>query len=301
VRVHAVAGPKDARLSVRLAYDAIAAGYDEQLRGDDWMRRALHAHYARVFRPGQYVLDVGCGTGIDALFLARAGIHVLGVDASPEMIAQLRSKLSGSELAARVEARVLRIEDIGRLAKETRHRAEVNPSRKEDVARMGQALGPVDSGPFDGIISAFASLSSLPDLAGFARDAAALVQPGGRVILHLLNRFSLWEWLGYLAHHDGQSARRVGHQTKRDFVIGGQAVTHSLYFARDAYARFFRPDFVLRDTYSLGALRPPHTVKRIPRSIVSTLEQLDLYAGRLPLLRDAGRFFVLDLERRRST
>jgi 2-polyprenyl-3-methyl-5-hydroxy-6-metoxy-1,4-benzoquinol methylase len=271
--VHAIAGAKDARLSVSRAYDAIAAGYDEQLRGDDWMRRALHAHYARVFRPGQYVLDVGCGTGIDALFLASLGIHVLGVDASPEMIDRARAKFSQARIGGLVEAQVLHIESLGQLH-----------------AR----------GPFDGIISAFASLSSVPDLTGFARDAAALVQPGGRVILHLLNRFSLWEWLGYLAHHDGQSARRVGHQTKRNFVIGGQAVTHSLYFARHAYARFFNTHFVLRDAYSLGALRPPHTVKRIPYPIVRALEQLDLHTGRIPLLRDAGRFFVLDLERRRS-
>ena len=65
MRVHAVAGPKDAPLSVYpvepctfgtgarsgtrawVGYDAIAAEYDEQLRGDDWMRRALHAHYRR--------------------------------------------------------------------------------------------------------------------------------------------------------------------------------------------------------------------------------------------------------------
>jgi SAM-dependent methyltransferase len=294
VRVHAVAGPKDARLSVRLAYDAIAAGYDEQVRGDDWMRRVLHSQYARVFRPGQYVLDVGCGTGIDALYLASLGVNVLGIDASAEMIARLHSKLSGRILAARVDARVLRIEDIGRLGQETRHRAELNPQGGKDVRRIEEI------GPFDGIISAFASLSSLPDLAGFARDAARLVRAGGRLILHVLNRFSLWEWLGYLAHLDWRSARGVGHQTGRDFVIGGQAVSHSLYFADQAYARFFRPDFVLRDAYSLGALRPPHTVKRIPRPIVSALEQLDVRTGRLPLLRDAGRFFVLDLERRRS-
>jgi 2-polyprenyl-3-methyl-5-hydroxy-6-metoxy-1,4-benzoquinol methylase len=273
VRVHAVAGTKDARLSVRLAYDAIAAGYDEQVRGDAWMRRALHVHYARAFRPGQRVLDVGCGTGIDALFLASLGVEVLGIDGSIEMIEQARAKSSQLGVDGMIETRVLEIESLGQLGAE---------------------------GLFDGIVSAFASLNSLPDLAGFARDAARLVRPGGRLILHLLNRFSLWEWLGYITHRDWQAARAVGRLQKRDFVIGGQAVTHSLYFARDAYARFFRPHFALRDAYSLGALRPPHTVKRIPQPIVSALEQLDLRTGRLPLVRDAGRFFVLDLERRRS-
>src|SRR5579859_3901352 len=101
------------------------------------MRRALHAHYARVFRPGQQVLDVGCGTGIDAVALARRGVRVLGVDGSAAMIARLQAKIATEHLSDLVDARLLRIQDLGSLP----------------------------NAPFDGIISAFASLSSLPDLA----------------------------------------------------------------------------------------------------------------------------------------
>jgi SAM-dependent methyltransferase len=268
--VHAIHGPQDARLNVTVAYDAIAAGYDEQVRGDDWMRRALHAHYARVFRAGQRVLDVGCGTGIDAVALARRGVHVLGVDGSAAMVARLQAKIAAEHLAETVRAEVLRIQDLGTL----------------------------QDAPFDGIISAFASLSSLPDLSGFATDAARLVRPGGRLVVHMLNRFSLWEWLGYLSRGNWPAARRVGKARNRAFVIGGEPVPHALYFADEAYRRFFTHDFVLRGEYGLGALRPPHTVRRIPTPITTVLERLDVRLGGLPLLKDAGRFFVLDLERR---
>jgi ubiquinone/menaquinone biosynthesis C-methylase UbiE len=263
--VHAVVGPKDARLSVGRAYDAIAAGYDEQVRGDDWMRRKLHAHYGRAFAPGDRILDVGCGTGLDAIFLARRGIHVVGIDASSEMIERLRARHRD------IDARVLRIEDLGRLGDER----------------------------FDGIISAFASLNSVADLTVFTADAARLVRPGGRAVLHMLNRFSLWEWLGCLRRRDWQGARLVGRQRSRQFVIGGQSVNHSVYFARGAYASF-ESGFRLRGTYGLGALRPPHTVRRLPTAVVQALEWADVRVGGWPLVRDAGRFFVLDLERRAS-
>ena len=268
--MHAVDGPQDACLSATLAYDAIAAEYDAQVRGDDWMRCALHAHFASVYRPGQRLLDVGCGTGIDALALARIGLHVLGIDGSAAMIARLHVKVEDAHFADMVRARVFRIQDLATL----------------------------DEPAFDGLISAFASLNSLPDLRGFATDAARLVKPGGRVILHMLNRFSLWEWLGYVARRDWTAARAVGKQRRRAFVIGGESVPHTLYFSDEAYRRFFARDFVYRGAYGLGSLRPPHTVRRIPAPMVAVLERLDLRLGGLPLVRNAGRFFVLDLERR---
>jgi ubiquinone/menaquinone biosynthesis C-methylase UbiE len=234
------------------------------------MRAALHAHYAEAFRPGERVLDVGCGTGIDAIALARRGIRVVGIDASAGMIAQATGKVAAAGLSHSIEVRHLPIQDLQRLAGER----------------------------FDGLISAFASLSSVPDLTAFAADAARLLRPAGRAILHLLNRFSSWEWLGHVRDRNWTNARRVGRLTTRHFTIGGQAVSHSMYYAGEAYRRFFAADFALRRAYGLGAIRPPHTVRRVPGQVARTLEWLDVRSGGLPLLRDLGRFFVLDLERR---
>ena len=269
MRVHAVSGPEVASLSVTAAYDTIAAGYDEQVRGDDWMRRRLHAQYARAFRPGQRVLDVGCGTGTDAIALARMGIRVVGIDGSAAMVTRLREKVQAAQVEPLVEAQVLEIQRLGQLRR----------------------------GPFDGIVSAFASLSAVPDLAGFAEDSARLVRPGGRMVLHLLNRFSLWEFLGYVARRDVTSAAQVGRLRTRCFSIGGESVRHTLYFSGEAYQRFLAGPWMLRESYSLGAVRPPHTVRRLPPWLVGGLEWLDLRVGGCPLLRDAGRFFVLDVER----
>jgi SAM-dependent methyltransferase len=254
------------------------------------MRHKLHAHYARVFRPGQRVLDVGCGTGIDAIALARLGLHVVGVDGSAAMIARLNAKVASEHLADRIQAHVLRIQDLAMVSD--------GPPPGKTIG-TGDARGDrLDEAPFDGIISAFASLNSLPDLADFANDAARLVRPGGRVVLHMLNRFSSWEWLGYMARRDWRAARAVGRQRDRAFVIGGEAVQHAVYFADAAYRQFFSEKFAKRANYGLGALRPPHTVRRVPSSLVGILERLDVRLGAWPLLRNAGRFFVLDLERR---
>jgi SAM-dependent methyltransferase len=259
--VHVATGTPQSGLNAAAAYDAIAGGYDEQSRGDEWMRSALHRHYVRTFARGQRVLDLGCGTGTDALLLAQHGIAVVAIDGSAAMLSQLARKVEAAGLQKLIEPRHLRIDDLGQL-----------------------------DGSFDGAYSSFAALSTV-DLHAFAQHASRLVR--GRMVLHMLNRFSLWEWLGSAARRQW----RLPRPGTRSFTIGGVSVEHSLYFPREAYAAF-SDSFALHTAYSLGALRPPHTVQRLPRGLVSGLEWLDLRLGGLPGVRNAGRFFVLDLERR---
>jgi SAM-dependent methyltransferase len=237
------------------------------------MRQRLHASYLTLFRPGEQVIDVGCGTGTDALFLARHDVHVLGLDASAGMLAEMRAKVMRAGLDGLVEARQLDLTNL----------TELPPNSA------------------DGVISAFAALSTAPDLGAFARDAARLLRPGGRVVVHLLNRFSLWEWLGQARHGQPRPPRALAQQCDRTFVIGGRAVPHHLYFAREAYARFFAREFRLRRMYGLGSLRPPHTVRRLPAPLVGGLEWLDVRVGGVSPFVNLGRFFVLELEKRAPT
>ena len=234
------------------------------------MREVLWQRYARLFRAGDAVLDAGCGTGIDARFLAQHGVRVMGIDVSPSMIAQARARLELDRVEDVVDVRVL---DIGEIAS-------------------------LPAASFDGIISAFASLSTVGRLEAFGAEAARLLRPRGTMVLHLLNRWSLWEWLGLVRDGRLAAARRRGRSVERNFVVGGRPVRHYLYHARDAYARFFSARFQLRRAYGLGILRPPHTLHRIPAAVVTTLDRLErLLRDRSPLA-DWGRFFVLELEKR---
>src|SRR5579862_3647722 len=64
-------------------------------------------HTGGLFSSGQKVLDLGCGTGEDALRLAAMGVHCLAIDSSPQMVAGAQAR--------GVDARVLRIENIATL------------------------------------------------------------------------------------------------------------------------------------------------------------------------------------------
>ena len=256
--------------AVASAYDAAAQGYDESVAGDAWVRLLLWDRYRHHFRPGQRVLDVACGTGIDALFLARHGVHVHAIDVSPAMIRRLKDKVVAGGAEHEVQAQVLDLSQVSELP----------------------------AGSFDGVISAFAGLNTVPDLRRFAQDAARALRPHGVLIVHMLNRFSVWEWLCLVTTREWAAARRLGRKRERTFVIGGHPVTHYLSSPREAYDRSFSHVFRLSRMAGIGALCPPATVRGVPRPIVRSLARLDAVAGPHRPFSGWGRFYVLELVRR---
>jgi SAM-dependent methyltransferase len=70
------------------AYDSIyrSKGYDGEV---DLIERILTRHN---FGGSRHLLDLGCGTGAHAMRLAQRGHRVVGVDRSPDMLAQARAK-----------------------------------------------------------------------------------------------------------------------------------------------------------------------------------------------------------------
>ncbi len=116
--------------------------------------------------------------------------------------------------------------------------------------------------------------------------------------MHLLNRTSLWEWLGLIRSRRLRAARRLGEDDVRTFVIGSRGVPHHLYHPAEAYDRFFIADFALCRACGIGILRPPHTIRRIPASVVGGLDRLERPLRSVRPFRGWGRFFALELEKR---
>lgn len=76
-------------LQTEAAYEANAERYSE-----DWLEQPppddMYALLVRHFVPGGRTIDVGCGNGRDAAWLARQGFDVAGYDASPALVALAR-------------------------------------------------------------------------------------------------------------------------------------------------------------------------------------------------------------------
>jgi len=107
--------------------------------------------------PGRRVLDVGCGGGILAEAMARAGAEVLGIDLAPAVIRV--AELHALESQVQVNYRVI----------------------------AAEALAAEKPQPFD-LITCMEMLEHVPDPGSSLTALSALVRPEGDVIVSTLNR-----------------------------------------------------------------------------------------------------------------
>jgi SAM-dependent methyltransferase len=220
------------------AYDALAAHYDSQVSGSQWIRKQLWERMDLLFPAGSRVLDVTAGTGLDALHLAERSVHVVACDISPQMLSQLHAK------NPKIETRI----------------ADFNHLELDEE--------------FDGLISTFAGLNTARDLCPFATNAAGLLRPGGVLLIHVLNRWPLLDILRQFTRLRWQHGLRMLASSERDVNLDGNPVRHYLYSPLSIYRRIFAPGFQLSRVSGQGILRPVeseggHPLERVERKLAA--------------------------------
>ncbi len=120
-----------------LAFDRLAPVYDSLACGDAFLhqRRQTHAAFGRWLRPGCRVLEIGCGTGADTEFLARAGLPVVACDPSEEMLSRTKRRLSDAGVAGRVGILACGLQQLPRVSRRAGSRARLRRASSRTSAR----------------------------------------------------------------------------------------------------------------------------------------------------------------------
>lgn len=247
-------------LPAAAAFDGIAGDFDE--RFSPWLsvgaqRRAVRSALLEAIPPRASLIEIGGGTGEDALWLAERGRQILLTDASPAMVAIAKAKFDG------------------------------RPGARAMVA-AAEALDRIE-GQFDGAYSNFAALNCIADLRPFARGIARLLRPGAPALLVLFGTFCPGEMLVEALR--GRPRNMVRRLSRGDVPakLGGRDFTiryHRAAQVRDAMA----PWFGLKGRQAVGLFVPPSAaepwISRHPR-LLGTLEALDrAFATPLAMLGD---------------
>lgn len=272
--------PGDALLSrlyeTRDAFDSVAADYDGP-RGNNLliqdMRREMWRTLDATFAPNSRLIDLGCGTGLDAVRMAREGHHVTATDWSPAMVTRTQERAAGAQLTERVTALAVGAHELVRLE--------------------GQ-------GQLDGAYSNLGALNCVPDLPALSRQCARLLKARGVLVFAVIGRLCPWE----IAHYALRlNLRRIRVRFAPNMVpvsMNKRVVWTSYYSPREFY-RGFEGEFTLEEYRGLCVFAPPPYLtgvrQRHPR-LYGQLWDLDRRVSHWPLLRNLGDHFLIVMRKR---
>lgn len=264
---------------ISAAFDGMAASYDQTFTSSiigRAQRAPVWNELTKAFRPGDRVLEIGCGTGVDACYLAERGVRVLACDPSPQMVNVAAARVGRRGLHALVHTHVLGAEDIFSL--------------------------PTDQ-PFDGVFSNFGAFNCVDDLRLVAEGIAKVLRPGGMALLCWMGPLCLWETFFYLAQGNTRKAFR---RFRRDGVftkLAEKAFVQVHYPSVTALTKNFTPEFRLKSVQGIGVAVPPSYLESWARShprSIDFCERLDSLFSRCPVIRSIGDHVLVRLERRQS-
>ena len=249
------------------AFDAVAPHFDA--RFGPWQsvaaqRRAVRALLLQGFPASGRVLEIGGGTGEDAVYLAERGFQMFLTDPSPTMVNIASEKLFRFGSSAEVAL----AEEMDKFAEEYRARHE-----------------PL----FDGAFSNFAPLNCVQDLGPVARGLAELLKPGAALMLVLFGTFCPSEMAVEIVRgRPSQALRRF--RRKAVFARLERCEFEVFYHRRAELIQAFAPWFAFERRVGIGISVPPSAaepwISTHPR-LLASMEAIDrALAGPFAMLGD---------------
>jgi SAM-dependent methyltransferase len=244
------------------AFDALAPTYDTDFTRSviaSYVRGLVHDRLRQHFHAGNRVLELGCGTGEDALFLAQHGVQVTATDSSETMLAAARAKLVSYPL---VQVERLDMQQL--------------------IANSYQLLA------FSGAFANFGAVNCLHEWQALAAWLSKRMIRGGIVGLGVMSPLCLWEPLWHGLHGNVTTATRRWRREGATFNTDGDPITIH-YPTIQRLRRDFAEWFDCVYSRPLGVFLPPSDVygaieKRPPllRLLMGLEKRLGHYSALAP-------------------
>ncbi len=256
---------------ITAGFDGLAGRYDAEFTDTAFgkaLRKIVWSRLSAVFQSPQRILELGCGTGEDAIWLATQGMHVVATDASAAMLATAREKARRAGCLDRIEFQCIRMEDVGRSFKGL---------------------------TFDGVFSNFGAVNCIGDLPLLATSMASLLPANGALVWVIMGRRVPWEWLWYLPRADLDRAFR---RYRSGGVMWRGLRIH--YPPPSEVLELLRAQFSVTRLSPLGVVLPPsyaaNWLNRSPR-VLSTMVRLESLASRSPTLASWSDHYMVEARR----
>jgi len=260
-------------------FDQEANGYDRSFTNTVLGRIYRDAVWERLsvlFNSSNHILELGCGTGEDALFLAKLGKKVTAYDAGVEMIEQARTKIEDAGYAERVNLRAADIEQLS-------------------AAGSGLVNDQEEAPVFDGVLSNFGALNCVSNLGEIGKYLHRVLTPGAPAIFVIMGPYVPWEWVWYLLKgQPGTGFRRLkeGGVTWRGITVNYPSISTT----RSVFAPFFK----VTGIRALGVFLPPSYVEEWAKAnpaLINILSRLEKKTAPYRFFAGLADHYIMEMER----
>ncbi len=239
---------------VSAAFSKQAPVFDQLYRENklsEYLRGIFRNEVLSHLSANSSILELNCGTGMDALYFVEKGHHITATDIAPGMIGQLNEKIIQFHLEEKISAQICSFHDIDRLG-----------NRK-----------------FDHIISNFGGLNCTDHLKDVLGKMSALLKPGGKVSLMIMPKISPWELVQIFKGDFKTAFRRFKKKTPAHI----EGHFFYCYYYNAAYVkRALKKDFSVLRLQGVSVFVPPeffsNFVERYPR-LFAVLKSLESALG----------------------
>ncbi|MBN1679809.1 MAG: methyltransferase domain-containing protein [Anaerolineae bacterium] len=254
-------------------YDATYASPSDSGHGNalmGWLRDQHTAVLRDLLPDNASLIDIGSGTGEEAIKLVAAGYSVLGIDISPAMIRQAQTKAAVHGLRRGISFRQLEAGKLDTLD---------------------------ERGPFQGAYAGLGTLNTEPNLPGVAKGLHGLLEQNAPFVATVMNRRCLFDILYHLRRlKPGQTMKR--HTDWHEGWASGGVTALVRFLTPSAFAAAFEPYFVVESVRAFPLWLPPvymHEVYCDNPARFQRAERRDERMRSWPVLRGLGDHFLMVL------
>jgi ubiquinone/menaquinone biosynthesis C-methylase UbiE len=265
---------------MKAVFDNSAEGYDAEFTHTpigQLQRNYVWSYLEKILPtlPSKNILEVNCGTGEDAIFLARHGCKVMATDVSKKMIAVATGKITAAGLKESITCLELDLTALTTI--ETKER-------------------------YGAILSNFGGLNCVDpfQLKNFIDKASEFLLPGGRLVLVLMSKFCSWETLYYISKLKAKKAfRRLTNKPVRAAVEKSEF--NIWYYNPSHIKKLASHQFACIHIQPIGITVPPSYMNHTFSNHQKTLKKLDAIENKLNKFKVLSNFsdhYLIDLKLR---
>jgi len=252
------------------SFDKAAINYDQSFTNTEigqLQRNLVYTELSKHLNSVKNILEINCGTGEDAIWLAKQNFTVTATDISSKMIEVAKSKAKLNFKTADINSITTTFEDD----------------------------------KFDLLFSNFGGLNCLskPELENFFKNVGSIVSEKGKLVLVIMPKNTLWERFYFLAK---AQFKNISRRKKKNIIahVDGENVTTYYYNPKDI-VNLAKANFEIVAIKPIGFFVPPSYLDgffKNKKGLLRLLNQLEQGIKSISSLSKFADHYIIVLQKR---